>query len=400
MLYRYDGANPGSNTRSYTMPKYWKYDFAGDFYGTLPKRFLLDSHSQIAPGLVTVYDESISMAGSSKASFRLYEYSSTNPKELWLNYKCIGGMEAGDPVGLIERGMAVSAVSGDDSVTVQTFKMKFSDVKSDDLNTVNEIKSLTEKTPVINEITELQVQPYKDYPKSSAKNAFEIDEDLKETSLLTKVYEIIITSSDTESGDVITTYSTENTGRMAVVPMAVRIKIPSTDAKLKNIWEELEAAEDNEALFRIFRQYYSVWVRSSATGEYDSDLFNALDYTQAGNGANYNAEDCVSAFVDDDYLYLDFMVFAADAVSTNKTQKTAFIKIFEDDGEPYVIIGDGDVDARINLAFYVDTPGETPAETASGTTTASGAGGGSCNINPFGAVLLISMLALKLRMKR
>ena len=309
-------------------------------------------------------------------------------------------MEAGDPVGLIERGMAVSAVSGDDSVTVQTFKMKFSDVKSDDLNTVNEIKSLTEKTPVINEITELQVQPYKDYPKSSAKNAFEIDEDLKETSLLTKVYEIIITSSDTESGDVITTYSTENTGRMAVVPMAVRIKIPSTDAKLKNIWEELEAAEDNEALFRIFRQYYSVWVRSSATGEYDSDLFNALDYTQAGNGANYNAEDCVSAFVDDDYLYLDFMVFAADAVSTNKTQKTAFIKIFEDDGEPYVIIGDGDVDARINLAFYVDTPGETPAETASGTTTASGAGGGSCNINPFGAVLLISMLALKLRMKR
>ena len=400
MLYRYDGANPGSDTRSYTLPKYWKYDLTDDVYGTLPKKFLLDSHSQIAPGLVTVYDEDISMAGSSKASFRLYEYSSSNPKELWLNYKCIGGMEAGEPVGLVERGMALSAVSGDDSVTVQTFKMKFSDVKSDDLNTEREIKSLTGKTLVFNEIAEKQAQPYKDYPKSSAKNAFAIDEDLKDTSLLAKVYEIVITSSDTESGDVITTYSTENTGKMAVMPMAVRIKIPRTDTKLKDIWEQLDAAEDNNALFRIFRRYYSVWVRSSATGEYDHDLFSALDYTEAGNGVNYSAEDCVSAFIDDSYLYLDFMVFAADAASKNTAQKTAFVKIFEDDGEPYVLIGDGNVDAKIDLAFYVDAPGETETSTAEYTSTAGSAGGGSCSMNHYGVILLISMLVLKLRMKK
>lgn len=405
MLYRYDGANSGSNSRSYTLPKYWKYDLTDDFYGTLPKKFLLDAHSQIAPGLVTVYGGNIDLTGSTKASFRLYEYNSSNPKELWLNYKCIGNMEvAGAPIGLVDRGMGSAAddplTSGDDSVTVQTFKMKFADVKSDDLNTEKEIKSLTGKIPVIHEVTEKQAVPYRDYPNSSAKNAFRIDETLIDTSLLPKVYEVIITSSDTDSGDVVTTYSTENTGKMAVMPMAIRLKIPSE--YLHDIWEDLDSAEDFKTLFRIFRKNHSVWVRSSATGEYDHDLFSALDYTEAGNGGKFSAEDCVSAFVDENYLYLDFMIFAADAASRNTAQKTAFVKIFEDDGEPYILIGDGKVDAKIDLAFYVSAPGESETSTASqntGTTNGSG-GGGSCNVNPFAVILFVPIFALKSQMKK
>jgi len=177
--------------------------------------------------------------------------------------------------------------------------------------------------------------------------------------------------------------------------MNIRLKIPRKSQLLKDVWEELDAAEDSKALFRAFNQYGTVRVRSSATGEYDADLFRAVGNKGANLGVS--AQDCVSAFLYEDYLYLDFMIFAADAVSKN-TNKTAFVEIFEDDDVPYIIIGDGKVDKAINLSFYVDVPLESGTSTAgqnnSSSTVSHSSSGGTCNINYSGILILLAAFTL------
>ena len=84
-LYRYDMTSSVNGTPTdrdgynNIMPDYWKYDLTADMYGTLPESFLLDAHSQIAPGLVTVYKKNIGEGYSTidtrndtSESFRLY----------------------------------------------------------------------------------------------------------------------------------------------------------------------------------------------------------------------------------------------------------------------------------------------------------------------------------------
>jgi len=86
------------------------------------------------------------------------------------------------------------------------------------------------------------------------------------------------------------------------------------------------------------------------------------------------------------------MIFAADAVS-KKTGKTAFVEIFEDDDVPYILIGDGSIDEKINLSFYVDTPLE-PASSASTSSSSSGSNSssGTCNINASGILILLVLM--------
>ena len=178
--------------------------------------------------------------------------------------------------------------------------------------------------------------------------------------------------------------------------MRIKIKVPRKSQLLKDIWEKLDAAEDPKALFRTFNQYGTVRVRSAATDEYDADLFKAVG--EKGSDFGISAQDCVNAFLYEDNLYLDFMVFAADAVS-QKTGKTAFVEIFEDDSVPYILIGDGKLDGAINLAFYVDEPLE-PASTSTSssqssetTKTISGSSSsGTCNAANVG--IFISLLAV------
>ena len=378
------------------MPKYWKYDLTEDIYGTLPKKLLLDSHSQIAPGLVTVYDETLDITKDTTAldSFRLYEYNYGNPKDLWLNYKRVGGIYVdGEPSPI--RGGLLAA--DNDLGDVQTFTMDFTDIKNDDDNTEREIKALTGKIPVLPspfELVEMSAVPQYIYIQSSALNSFSINKDLTDIISFTEVYENTssdteetdsnsdTTSDNTETTEIILSAETISTDKMAVMPMRIRLKVPRKSQILSNVWNELDAAEDARALFRTFNKYGTVLVRSSAAGELDADLFRAI--SNKGGNLGVSAEDCVSAFLYEDNLCLDFMVFAADAVSKN-TGKTAFVEIFKDDDVPYVIIGDGELDKKINLTFYVDTPLEPAASASvqnnSSASVAHSSGGGTCNIN-------------------
>ncbi|MBQ9419382.1 MAG: hypothetical protein IJU31_03280 [Synergistaceae bacterium] len=414
-LYRYDRVTPGSGSFVSILPKCWKYDLTPDVYGTLPEKFWLDAHSQIAPGLVTVYDENIGpgygnidMASDTSASFRLYEYESANPKNLRLNYKRVAGMQvAGNPLARVAPNFSVTAAddtttttASDDLVTVQTFTMYFTDVMNNQDQTEREIQTLTDRTPVMADYRyDGNVQPYSVYINSSAMNAFAVSHDVPHDDTGANVnllgnrvsYDIIPIyapvvrneSGDATSPDVIGEYyTTSSSKRMAVQPIKVRMKIPRESQLLNGIWESLDSAEDSKTVFDTFAKAATVWVRSSATSEYDADLFKAI--TNKGNSLGVSAKDCVSAFIYEDYLYLDFMVLMADAVSKN-TNKTAFVEIFKDDGVPYILIGDGNIDRRFDLSFYVSAPRADAAGNSSSTSqttetaTTGSSGGSGCN---------------------
>ena len=412
LLYRYDRLNPGYETRTDIYPKYWQYDLTNDIYGTLPNKMLFDAHTQIAPGLVTVYGENMDMATDTSASFRLYEYGSSNPKDLTLAYKRVAGMYVnGEPVMRVNLNSSTS----DDLVTVQPFSMYFANQVNNGTQSATSkyIKSLTGKTPVIM-ITPAEITPYETYISSSALNAFAVSEDVpEELQTLVSYDEIVTNESSTTSDDSSasaetesesqtepetateenaatasfylsdTTYTTDSSNNMAVQPIAVRLKISRNTQLLKDIWEKLEAAENSKALFNTFAEYGAIWVRASTTIEYDTNLFTAIN--KKGSSLGVSASDCVNAAIDGNYLYLDFMIFMADAVS-QKTGTSAFIEIFEDDNVPYILIGDGEIDKRWELAFYVDKAGENPMTSSTSSTvtnsnaiSASSGSGGSCN---------------------
>ncbi|MBQ7197492.1 MAG: hypothetical protein IJS40_08815 [Synergistaceae bacterium] len=438
MLYRYDRAVPGEESiNSTTYPSYWKYDLTEDTYGTLPKKFWLDTHSQIAPGLVTVYDETLDMNSDTTSSFRLYEYNYANPKELWLNYKRVANVYTDfDYQTLdseVEGGAVNAAASAVDSVAVQTFYLDFADIISNDENTENEIQTLTGKLPILNDVRgtsegagaapapgadsdKIIARPQSAYISAAAMNSFQISENFFDLDLFNSVvaYANLDEISDDveddeesqeEDTDEVKMKLYKSSSRMAVMPVAIRLAIPRKSQLLRDIWNDLDAAESPRELFTTFNKFGTVWVRSSATAERDADLFKAIG--EKGNALGVQAADCVSAFLyrDDDnggedYLYLDFMVFMADAVSKN-TSKTAFVEIFKDDNVPYVIVGDGDVDAQFDLTFYVAAPGDVSLSTNSTTTntdtqtslSGSDSGGGACNLG-FAFVPLVLGLAL------
>ena len=124
-----------------------------------------------------------------------------------------------------------------------------------------------------------------------------------------------------------------------------------------NRWEELDNAANARELFNMFSRFGTVWVRSSAANERDANLFTAIN--NKGSNIGVSAGDCVRAFIYDNALYLDFIVLLADAVSKNNG-KTAFVEVFKDDNVPYVLIGDGNIDKRWELEFYVAATGSNP----------------------------------------
>ncbi|MBQ7152250.1 MAG: hypothetical protein IJR94_08375 [Synergistaceae bacterium] len=437
-LYRYDRMTPAGSGYTNILPSYWQYDLTPDLYGTLPQKILLDAHSQIAPGLVTVYSDitssdstayssTINMGRDTSTSFSLYEYESVNPKHLQLNYRRIAGMISdGAP-----RGRTYNGVS-DDLVTVHGFSMHFTDVYNDSENTVTEINSLTGKTPELLNVydpTYVPVTPQYTYINSSALDAFTISEDVP-LELQSRVsYDVIFdevtpVSSDSTSDSTTNTtpteeattaatssvkisgvkYTNDTYGKTAILPLSVRMKIDRQSQLLKDIWTQLDEAPDSRTLFNIFSRHASVWLRSSATSEKDANFFTAIN--NKGNSVGATAADCVSAFIYDNYLYLDFLVFIADGVSKN-SNKTAYVEVFKDDGVPYVIVGDGQIDKHWDITFYIGAASENSTTASSvnqnsmyygSGSVGSASSGGGCNVT--GGLLALLGLAALLKIKR
>ncbi|MBR1657676.1 MAG: hypothetical protein IJ697_04330 [Synergistaceae bacterium] len=448
-LYRYDmtgarGSNPTyRDGYSSIMPDCWKYDLTPDLYGTLPDSFLLDAHSQIAPGLVTVYRNNIgegystiNTGNDTTESFRLYEYSETAPKNLRLKYKRVGGMTA------IEDGIHIPA-SG---VRVQEFSMAFADVAQNSEQTTAELTSLMGKYPSMIERGPLVSNPDLSIIRSSAASeAAEVKSVYINSSALdafsfTKPVPLELvrlisedtgsnqtTSRDnsgtnnnnnsngngnnnTTSGDNTASFTTSavkfTSVDIALQPVSVRMGIPRQSQLIVNHWNELDNASNSRELFTTFAKYGTVYVRSEATAEKDADLFAAIN--NKGASLSVSAADCVRAFIYDDELYLDFIVLLADGKSRN-ANRTAYVEVFKDDNVPYILIGDGKENAVWDMTFYVAPIGQASSEGGSDSpedntdngvpSTRSSGGGGGCNSS--GMILAAVLLGISgLKAKR
>lgn len=320
-------------------PLHWRYDLTPDLYGSLPTYFLLDEQSQVAPGLVTVYENKIDTTYGSSESFRLYPFSDEGKKyDLRLSYRRIGGMT--------RLGRVYSQFTGNRYRWRATaFHMTFADVVENEENTEHELTRLMGKPPVMPKAGYGFGGVSDKYIKAEALNSFEIAS-LVPAGLVSMDREIV---SQDASGDVV---SRDVPTQIAVLPVQIRLCIPRREQLLVGHWEELEQATEAQLLER-FARFGTVWVRSTQTNERDMNLFSAI----GNRGADL--KECVRAFIHDDFLYLDLILLMADAKSP-KAQYTAYCEIVKDDGVPYVLLGDGAADGKWNLSFYVAAAGANP----------------------------------------
>ena len=450
-LYRYDMLGRTSGYQE-IRPDRWKYDLllspAQLQRETLPQYFHLDAQSQIAPGLVTVYDHSvygtIDTAYDTYESFQINDYMNSAPRNLRLNYKRVRGLD------LIE-----GSEENLDGVRTKEFVMTFADVVKNEDETAYELTNLMGKPPVMTTAaangsgssrrgnTAAHNTPV--YINSSAIDSFRFVKPVPE-GLVT--YTVI--SRDTESQDTTTpapepepapapeTPAEEENAASAMFspaaveitlisneiplqPLSVRMRIPRQNQLVVSHWEDFENAADTRALFNTFARYGAVWLRSTSTGELDTNFFTAID--KKGSNINAGAADCIRAFIYEDELYLDFIVLLADGSSRN-SGKTAYVELFRDDGIPYVLIGDGNENGQWDMTFYIAAAGENPTPRddtgtnsgessgnnsggnnsggssgsnsgGSGSTTTSGSGGGGgCSLGLLGLLGMLLLLGV------
>lgn len=334
-IQRYDAIRA---TYSEIFPQSWAYDLTPDLYGSLPASFFLDAQSQIAPGLITAYDSQMDMTYGSAESFRLYPYQGAErAHDLRLTFRKVGGMS---PYGTVSASGTVPPWS------VTGFSMAFADVVRNKDNTADEIAAYAGGTPVM-PASGYAFRGVSDrYIKADAFNSFVI-------------------STDVPSGLV-------GSDDVALLPVKIRMRVSRKEAPIVGIWNELANAD---SVIGTFANTCAVWVRSDATTERDMNLFTTL------RNRGYSPEKCVQAFTYGDYLYLDFVVLLADAVSQN-SGKTAFCQVVEDDKVPYILIGDGAVDGAWNLSFYVALTGDNPTpdpDPDPDPKPSGDGGGGGCN---------------------
>ncbi len=456
-LYRYDMAGILPNTTDFRsnyrniLPDYWKYDLTADNYGTLPDHFLLDAQSQIAPGLVTVYGTrgsnnastgytTLNMQNDTSASFRLYDYTYSNPRDLTLNYVRIRNMT--------EIAEAESITSSDGIVSVRKFRMDFVDVASNDANTARELRTLMGKPPVM--VTSLSSTMSAASVSSSGQGisassirtrnnlgnsvsaAFELTEKVPDGLVS---FDVISDDSDTVSEDTTTqttptpnstpasgdaSPTTDTTGSSSfsasatrvsrdipILPVNIRMRIPKDRQLISAHWEDFENTQSSSALLNEFRKYGTIWVRSEATEERDADLLEAIN--DKGRDLGVSAADCVRAFVYNNELYLDFIAVLADG-SSSKTGKSAYVGIFKDDNVPYLLIGDGAEDGVWDMTFFVDSINRETTHTtvsADNSTTTNqnssnngGSSGGGCNSVSAMAVAIILLGVMRLSTRK
>ncbi|MDR3265888.1 MAG: hypothetical protein LBT15_07755 [Synergistaceae bacterium] len=361
--YRAQRYDSGGSAYQEILPRHWMYDVPSDLYGTLPAYFSLESQSQIAPGLVTVYSADMSMNYGSGESFRLYPWQgSSAPRDLRLTFRKVGGMT---PLGTASASTDITP-----PWTVTAFDMTFADVMQNGENTADEIAKHAGGQPVMPgasfDLSGVSTQ----YIRADAFNAFTV------SSLNVTV------SGDVTSDDVVSDAPAD----VPLLPLRVRLRVSRREAPLVGRWNDIVNAD---SVIDAFASVCAVWIRSDAAAERDMNLFTTL------RNRGYGVDRCVQAFTYGDFLYLDFIVLLADAVSQN-TGKTAFCQVVEDDGVPYILIGDGRVDGKWNLSFFVALTGENPSvnDPALPSNPGQSGGGGGCNegISTAGALLAVLLL--------
>lgn len=425
-LYRYDMLGRTTGYQE-ILPEHWKYDLplspAELKRETLPQYFHLDAHSQIAPGLVTVYDHevygTVNTAYDTYESFQLSEYDSPNPKNLRLDYKRIRGMDL-----LTEENLS--------GVRVREFAMRFADTIRDNDETAYELQNLMGKPHVMTtaSVSASSVTASAPSPRNAAEShdtpvtidsrAIDAFRFKKNVPLGLVTYTII--SEDVGSDDNSGSNESDDRGsspaevkitiisnEIPIQPLSIRMRVPRQNQLVIDHWAEFENAANSEALFNAFARYCAVWLRvdTNTANEGYTNFFTAINNKGANIGAGIS--DCFKAFIYEDELYLDFIVMLADGKST-QDGKTAYVELFRDDGVPYILIGDGKENGVWDMTFYISAQGNNPStrddeeqnnnnNNNTNNSSEGGGGGGGCDSGLLGMLgtLIIACAALKLK---
>ncbi len=348
-VYRYDSL--ARDSVDDIRPSYWEFDLPSDALTrqgflssrvsanvsldrSVPSRFWLDSHSQIAPGLVTVYDDfTIDTLHDTSPIFSIRSAVDSQPQELRLRYKSVTGVSAASPSSLYNG-----------AVTIQGFYKGFAD-DTDLKDTRQDLASMMGLPPVIASLDHgvSASVPVTFTAGTGMLEPFEIHKAVPDG--LISIDRII--SADA-SGDVVD--SIDIPVEIAVQPVKIRFKLSRRDGLIGDHWDELESASKNGTgeLLNKFSDFASIWFRSAATDRKFASLFTSM----SRRGVSY--EDCLNAFIYGDDLYLDFIVFLADSDwSHQEANKTAYINFFSDDDNRYILVGDGKIDGVWDLGVFV-----------------------------------------------
>ena len=408
-LYRYSGGSLGINTGYQNInPNYWAYNLTPDRYGSLPASFILDNHSQIAPGLVTVYRGSVTSQDSAasgyntidmnygtSASFRLSTFASgaptdSTPQNLTLKYKRVAGMVAGAWDSVLDGRTRVRPFTLNRNTS--SGRSPFVDNPDGNKSTEAELKTMTGLPPVL-----VQAENFPDlgltapYFGTDALNAVEIFAAVPEGLVSMDT----VDSIDVEGNPI----SVDIPAETALLPLVVRFRLPRVEQLTEAQWQALDEAED---VLTEFRKYGTIWVRSENTKYKDANLLSAISNRLSEGNVSGRQSDIVRAFTysdpryntqkERDALYLEFLVYLADAKSP-KGDYTGFIDLIEDDNIPYLVIGDGATDGIWGLSFYISMDGPNPKDDDDEENTAktndSGGGGGGCNAGALGVLAII-----------
>ena len=177
---------------------------------------------------------------------------------------------------------------------------------------------------------------------------------------------------------------------IALLPVHIRLRVSRLESPIVGIWKDLA---DADSVLNTLANTCAVWVRSDNTAERDMNLFTTL------RNRGVSIEKCLQAFTYEDFLYIDFVVLLADAVSQN-SGKTAFCQVVEDDKIPYILIGDGAVDNAWNLTFYVAPTGSNPTPEPKPDPTPSEGGGGGCNSGFSAAIMVLGIFLTRQSFRR
>jgi hypothetical protein len=331
-------------------PSRWAMDLPVDVKDVEPN-ILLDTRSQIPPGLITTYDQPFNVVSGVKEIFRMYPVDPPVPsgfRELTLSHPSIFGLQYG------------SAMRGD-GYTVIGFDLLASDKEfMDKLSSANGVRkavSPEQDDDVMNADAFSQ-----GYIAGDAINTMEIN---------AKVPSRLNTASEDLTG---------------VLPLHVTFNLPHRNRFIAQRWDALlEEWKNSGRVKNMFSNQFTLYMQFADGKTYD--IFEWLK-------ANSAFDNTVKVFIDEsrDCVTVSFIVILLDADSTS-IRMVGDQTVTTDNN--YMTIRDGGSDGMWKATFFTAPANYVPTEPSGNLGGESGGGGGGgCASGTFAAISLLSAAAM------
>ena len=374
--YRYAASYP-DGTRATVTPSEWKFDiFRPQGTTNIPRNFLLASNSNIAPGLVTVYNRRYNINEQSKTPLHLFPVDTpdTGDYDLSLNHKILFGKRLGETYKLAAQEGRFSLFE------VTAFRPRLASTTFyDDVARVTKSKG------------KVTVPDTSIFSASSIKRDV-IADDVLQYFTLDQAIPSSATSSSSEG----------------MLPVHVTFNIPVTLVKDSEWWNEmLKVWRSDGRIEDMFANKYHIYLRAG-----ENNVWNLTQ--ELIRKGRYN--ELVKVFLDenrgrltqDNYsglLTISFIVMLMDGTRDNERPE---LSIISDDSvaqeNKYIVVRDGTWDNRWNMTFFIAPSGwqnnNNSGSSGSGGSMGGSSGGGGCYAGQGIAFLMAAYFAASIFMKR